>query len=274
MAPGAGGAGARRRGRRGRAARPGAAGAAGWPSCQVGQVELKALKTLPPKPYTQGELVKTMKGVAKTRDRPAPEAEAQGHHGHRHRGHARQHHQRAAGRGYLVKKGPRHPRVGCGLHVDRRGAGGHRRSGHDGGVGQALDMIEAGQMTLDTFIAKQSELGRPARAAVPRRHARLKACRPRRTARSAAPDAPAHRQERRVLVLQPLPGLQGARSRSKTATGKRGASAHIPTHASAQGETDARFPLPRRPLADGGQTSCTRGTPQRAFPSATVCASC
>jgi len=33
--------------------------------CGVEQVELKALKTLPPKPYTQGELVKAMKGVAK-----------------------------------------------------------------------------------------------------------------------------------------------------------------------------------------------------------------
>lgn len=34
-------------------------------ACQVGNVDLKALKTLPPKPYTQGELVKAMKGVAK-----------------------------------------------------------------------------------------------------------------------------------------------------------------------------------------------------------------
>ena len=34
-------------------------------SCQVGHVEMKALKTLPPKPYTQGELVKAMKGVAR-----------------------------------------------------------------------------------------------------------------------------------------------------------------------------------------------------------------
>ncbi|WP_244128654.1 DNA topoisomerase, partial [Burkholderia gladioli] len=34
-------------------------------ACQVGQVDLKALKTLPPKPYTQGELVKAMKGVAR-----------------------------------------------------------------------------------------------------------------------------------------------------------------------------------------------------------------
>src|SRR5574338_609949 len=34
-------------------------------SCQVGNIDLKALKTLPPKAYTQGELVKAMKGVAK-----------------------------------------------------------------------------------------------------------------------------------------------------------------------------------------------------------------
>ncbi|MDR1935844.1 MAG: DNA topoisomerase III [Candidatus Accumulibacter sp.] len=33
--------------------------------CAVDQVDLKALKTLPPKPYTQGELVKAMKGVAR-----------------------------------------------------------------------------------------------------------------------------------------------------------------------------------------------------------------
>jgi DNA topoisomerase-3 len=32
---------------------------------RVGNVDLKALKALPPKPYPQGELVKTMKGVAK-----------------------------------------------------------------------------------------------------------------------------------------------------------------------------------------------------------------
>ncbi|HCK25722.1 MAG TPA: DNA topoisomerase III, partial [Alcanivorax sp.] len=34
-------------------------------ACQVAGVELKALKTLPPRPFTQGELVKAMKGVAK-----------------------------------------------------------------------------------------------------------------------------------------------------------------------------------------------------------------
>ena len=34
-------------------------------ACQVAEAEIKALKTMPPKPYTQGELVKSMKGVAR-----------------------------------------------------------------------------------------------------------------------------------------------------------------------------------------------------------------
>ncbi len=63
-------------------------------SCPVGKVDLKALKTLPPKPYTQGELIKAMKGVAKFVTDPRSEAEAEGDHGHRHRGDTRQHHQR------------------------------------------------------------------------------------------------------------------------------------------------------------------------------------
>lgn len=40
-------------------------------ACQVADIDLKALKTLPPKPYTQGELVKSMKGVAKLVSDPA-----------------------------------------------------------------------------------------------------------------------------------------------------------------------------------------------------------
>ncbi|HRL38080.1 MAG TPA: DNA topoisomerase III, partial [Ottowia beijingensis] len=34
-------------------------------ACQVAGADIKALKTMPPKPYTQGELVKAMKGVAR-----------------------------------------------------------------------------------------------------------------------------------------------------------------------------------------------------------------
>src|SRR3546814_15595564 len=38
-------------------------------SCQVTGVDLKALKTLPPRPFTQGELVKAMKSVASSEER-------------------------------------------------------------------------------------------------------------------------------------------------------------------------------------------------------------
>ncbi|HBN8671015.1 TPA: DNA topoisomerase III [Pseudomonas aeruginosa] len=34
-------------------------------ACQIAGADIKALKTMPPKPYTQGELVKAMKGVAR-----------------------------------------------------------------------------------------------------------------------------------------------------------------------------------------------------------------
>lgn len=33
--------------------------------CEVGDAEIKALKTLPPRPYTEGELIKSMKGIAR-----------------------------------------------------------------------------------------------------------------------------------------------------------------------------------------------------------------
>ena len=34
-------------------------------ACQIAGADIKALKTMPPKPYTQGELIKAMKGVAR-----------------------------------------------------------------------------------------------------------------------------------------------------------------------------------------------------------------
>ena len=58
-----------------RPAQPGAAGAACRLVLPGRQVDLKALKTLPPKPYTQGELVKGHED--RRQDRPAPETEAQ-----------------------------------------------------------------------------------------------------------------------------------------------------------------------------------------------------
>ncbi|MFC4160743.1 DNA topoisomerase III [Chitinimonas lacunae] len=124
--------------------------------CAVEQVELKALKTLPPKPYTQGTLVKAMKGVAqlvtdprlrqKLKDTTGIGTEAT----------------RASiitgliGRGYLVKKGRalRASEAACTL-IDAVPAA-IADPGTTAVWEQALDMIETGQMTLDTFLARQS----------------------------------------------------------------------------------------------------------------------
>ena len=52
-------------GRRRRGAQPGAAPLREGLACQVAEVEIKALRRCRPKPYTQGELVKSMKGIAR-----------------------------------------------------------------------------------------------------------------------------------------------------------------------------------------------------------------
>ncbi len=125
-------------------------------SCQVGHVDLKALKTLPPKPYTQGELVKAMKGVAKLvadlrlkqtlKDTTGIGTEAT----------------RAniisglLGRGYLLKKGRAVRASDAAFTLIDTVPAAIADPGTTAVWEQALDMIEAGQMTLDTFIAKQS----------------------------------------------------------------------------------------------------------------------
>lgn len=124
--------------------------------CGVQQVELKALKTLPPKPYTQGELVKAMKGVAKLVTDPRlkqklKETTGIGTEATR------------AGiinglltRGYLVKKGRAVRASDAASTLIDAVPAAITDPGTTAIWEQALDMIESGQMTLDTFIDKQS----------------------------------------------------------------------------------------------------------------------
>lgn len=125
-------------------------------ACQVAGVDLKALKTLPPRPFTQGELVKAMKNVAKLvsdqrlkqklRDTVGIGTEAT----------------RAniiAGllsRGYLLKKGRGIRASEAAFTLIDAVPAAIADPGTTAVWEQALDMIEAGQLTLDTFIAKQS----------------------------------------------------------------------------------------------------------------------
>ncbi len=241
-------------------------------SCQVGQVDLKALKTLPPKPYTQGELVKAMKGVAKLVTDPRLKQKLKDTTGIGTEATRANVISALLARGYLVKKGRAIRASDAAFTLIDAVPAAIADPGTTAVWEQALDMIEAGQMTLDTFIAKQSawvaQLVQQYRGATLPRQAAARAELP----AVRRPDAPAHWQERRVLVVQPLPGLQRARSRSKPrqaspqrqARGvglRRRADAHVSLcHAGC---------CRRR-----GKPPAPRGTPQRAFPSATVCASC
>ncbi|HEL3849433.1 TPA: DNA topoisomerase III [Stenotrophomonas maltophilia] len=125
-------------------------------ACQIAGADIKALKTMPPKPYTQGELVKAMKGVArfvtdlrlkqKLKDTTGIGTEAT----------------RAniisglIARGYIVKKGRAIRASDAAFTLIDAVPAAIADPGTTAVWEQALDMIEAGQLTLDVFISKQA----------------------------------------------------------------------------------------------------------------------
>ena len=125
-------------------------------SCQVGQVELKALKTLPPKPYTQGELVKAMKGVAKRVTDPRLQQKLKDTTGIGTEATRANIISGLLTRGYLLKKGRAIRASDAAFTLIDAVPAAIADPGTTAVWEQALDMIEAGQMTLDTFIDKQS----------------------------------------------------------------------------------------------------------------------
>ncbi|MGU2180464.1 DNA topoisomerase III [Pseudomonas aeruginosa] len=125
-------------------------------ACQVGEVELKALKTLPPKPYTQGELVKAMKGVAKLVTDPRLKQKLKDTTGIGTEATRANIISGLLARGYLLKKGRAIRASDAAFTLIDAVPAAIADPGTTAVWEQALDMIEAGQMTLDTFIAKQS----------------------------------------------------------------------------------------------------------------------
>ena len=125
-------------------------------ACQVGQVELKALKTLPPKPYTQGELVKAMKGVAKLVTDPLLKQKLKDTTGIGTEATRANIISGLLARGYLLKKGRAIRASDAAFTLIDAVPAAIADPGTTAVWEQALDMIEAGQMALDTFIAKQS----------------------------------------------------------------------------------------------------------------------
>lgn len=125
-------------------------------ACQVGAVELKALKTLPPKPYTQGELVKAMKGVAKQVTDPRLKQKLKETTGIGTEATRASIIKGLLDRGYLIKKGRSVRASDAAFTLIDAVPAAIADPGTTAVWEQALDMIEAGTLTLDTFIDKQS----------------------------------------------------------------------------------------------------------------------
>lgn len=124
--------------------------------CSVTDTELKALKTLPPKPYTEGELIKAMKGIARLVTDPRlkqilKETTGIGTEATR------------AGiikglldRGYLVTKGKAVRATDTAFTLIDAVPAAIIDPGMTALWEQALDSIEHGEMTMDAFLAKQA----------------------------------------------------------------------------------------------------------------------
>lgn len=124
--------------------------------CPVAQVDLKALKTHPPKPYTQGELVKAMKGVAKLVTDPRLKQKLKETTGIGTEATRASIIKGLLGRGYLLKKGRAVRASEAAFTLIDAVPAAIADPGTTAIWEQALDMIEADQMTLETFIEKQS----------------------------------------------------------------------------------------------------------------------
>lgn len=125
-------------------------------TCQVSAVELKALKTLPPKPYTQGELVKAMKNVAKLVADPRLKQKLKDTTGIGTEATRANIIAGLLSRGYLLKKGRSVRASDAAFTLIDAVPAAIADPGTTAVWEQALDMIEAGTLTLDTFIEKQS----------------------------------------------------------------------------------------------------------------------
>lgn len=124
--------------------------------CSVAGSELKALKTLPPKPYTEGELIKAMKGIARLVTDPRlkqilKETTGIGTEATR------------AGiikgllqRGYMVTKGKAVRATDAAFTLIDAVPAAIIDPGMTALWEQALESIEQGAMTMDDFLAKQT----------------------------------------------------------------------------------------------------------------------
>ncbi|MGU2315862.1 DNA topoisomerase III [Pseudomonas aeruginosa] len=125
-------------------------------ACQLAGADIKALKTMPPKPYTQGELVKAMKGVARFVTDPRLKQKLKDTTGIGTEATRANIISGLIARGYIVKKGRSIRASDAALTLIDAVPAAIADPGTTAVWEQALDMIEAGQLTLDVFIGKQA----------------------------------------------------------------------------------------------------------------------
>ncbi len=124
--------------------------------CTVTSVELKALKTLPPKPFTQGELIKAMKSVAKLVSDPRLKQILKDTTGIGTEATRANIIQGLIGRGYLLKTGRAIRASDAAFTLIDAVPAAIADPGTTAIWEQALDQICVGQMTLDAFVGKQA----------------------------------------------------------------------------------------------------------------------
>jgi len=124
--------------------------------CQVTHVAMKSLKTLPPKPFTQGELVKAMKGVAKLVTDPRLKQKLKDTTGIGTEATRASIISSLLARGYLQKKGRAVRASEAAFTLIDAVPAAIADPGTTAVWEQALEMIETRQMTLEDFISKQS----------------------------------------------------------------------------------------------------------------------
>ena len=125
-------------------------------TCGIEQVELKASSTLPPRPYSQGELVAAMKGIARLVSDPRLRQTRKESTGIGTEATRAAVIQGLLDRGYLLRKGRSvRPSDTARMLIDAVPA-----AVADPGLTavweQALDRIANGQLTLEAFVARQS----------------------------------------------------------------------------------------------------------------------
>ena len=125
-------------------------------NCAIANVQLKDLWTQPPKPFTEGDLIKAMKNVAKLVQDPLLKQKLKDTTGIGTEATRAGIIQGLLDRGYLIKNGKALAATSPAFSLIDAVPRAIADPGTTAIWEQALDMVQNGEMTLETFVAKQA----------------------------------------------------------------------------------------------------------------------